>query len=306
MSGAESTLSVVRIQRFSTGDGPGLRTTVFLQGCPLHCAWCHNPETQPIRPVLLFDPTACIGCGGCTTVCPTGARRVVTDETGKESESLSYDRALCRACGACDEVCPTGACELSAREMTVSTLVETVLRDRAFYGETGGVTLSGGEPLLYPQVIDLLRALSAAGLHIAVETCGAVPSERIVAAAPYVGSWLYDIKDTDPERLLHMTGGHLSQILDNLRLCDRLTAGHIRLRCIAVRGVNTTPAHWQAVSEIYHSLAHGEGVDVLPYHAYAGSKALRLGLEDDSHPDWIPTKQELAEAQSILSSHDIE
>lgn len=300
MSGAEPTLSVVRIQRFSTGDGPGLRTTVFLQGCPLRCAWCHNPETQPARPVLLFDPTTCIGCGGCAAVCPSGARRMVTDGVGEGN--LTYDRPLCHACGACDEVCPTGACELSAHEMTVSALVEAVLRDRAFFGETGGVTLSGGEPLLYPQVIDLLRALSAVGLHIAVETCGAVPRERIAAAAPYVDLWLYDIKDTDPARLLRMTGGNLSQILDDLRLCDRLTTGHIRLRCIAVRGVNTTPAHWQSVAELYHSLAHGEGVDILPYHAYAGSKALRLGRADDSRTDWIPTEHELEEARRILYS----
>lgn len=299
MSGAEPTLSVVRIQRFSTGDGPGLRMTVFLQGCPLRCAWCHNPETQPARSVLLFDPTTCIGCGGCAAVCPSGARRVETDGAG--AGSLAYDRSLCRACGACDEACPTGACELSAHEMTVSALVEAVLRDRAFFGERGGVTLSGGEPLLYPQAIDLLRALAEAGLHIAVETCGALPPERMAAAVPYVGLWLYDIKDTDPARLLRMTGGNLSQILDNLRLCDRSTAGRIRLRCIAVRGVNTTPTHWQTVAELYRSLAHGEGVDILPYHAYAGSKALRLGRADDSCPDWIPTEQELEEARRILN-----
>lgn len=298
MSGAEPTLSVVRIQRFSTGDGPGVRTTIFLQGCPLRCAWCHNPETQSQRPVLLFDSATCIGCGGCVAACPHGARRVVTNKPGESR--LAYDRDQCCACGACDEICPTGACELSAHEMTVSGLVEAVLRDRAFYGESGGVTLSGGEPLLYPQVIDLLRALSAAGLHIAVETCGAVPRERMIAALPFVHLWLYDLKDTDPERLRRMTGGNLSQILDGLRLCDRLTAGKIRLRCIAVRGVNTTASHWQAVAEIYHGLAHGEGVDILPYHAYAGSKALRLGRADDGRPDWIPTANELEEARRIL------
>lgn len=176
-------LPVVRIQRFSTGDGPGVRTTVFLQGCPLSCVWCHNPEAQSAQPVLLTDPASCIGCGACIAVCPAGARRWGTDG------APAFDRAVCRACGACDGVCPTGACELSAHAMTVEEILRLVLRDAPFFGEHGGVTLSGGEPLFHPGSLALLEALRAAGLHVAVETSGAVPRSRMVAAAPLADLW---------------------------------------------------------------------------------------------------------------------
>ncbi len=289
-------LPVVRIQRFSTGDGPGVRTTVFLQGCPLSCVWCHNPETQPAKPVLLTDPASCIGCGACVAVCPAGARRV-----GADGE-LCFDRSACRACGACDGVCPTGACELSARAMPVEEIVRLVLRDAPFFGAHGGVTLSGGEPLFRAGSLSLLTALRGAGLHVAVETSGAVPPDRMVAAAPLADLWLYDIKDTDPARLRAMTGGDFSLISDNLFACDAHTSGRIRLRCILVRGVNHTPAHWQAVAALARRLRHCDGVELLPYHAFAGSKSLRLGRPDSSNPDWLPSPDDLACARHLLRS----
>lgn len=285
------TLLVTRIQRFSTQDGPGIRTTVFLQGCPLRCAWCHNPETQTVKPVLVFTPSDCIGCGGCAAVCPGGARTVSPDGF------LHYDRDNCTGCGECASVCPTGACELSARAMTVDELVEQLMRDAAFFGQDGGVTLSGGEPLMQAGVIPLMAALKAAGLHLAVETAGYVSPERICEAAPYVDLWLYDLKDTDPERHKRMTGGDLSRVLDNLHLADSLTHGEIRLRCIMVRGINMDAAHYAAVSAVCDSLTHCTGVDLLPYHAYAGSKAEHIGRTDNGHREWIPTEDDMAEAR---------
>lgn len=292
-------LPVVRLQRFSTGDGPGVRTTVFLQGCPLSCAWCHNPETQPVQPVLLFDPSSCIGCGACIGACPTGARRTEATANG-EGIRLVLDRTACRSCGACDRVCPTGACEMSARRMTVEELVRAVLRDAPFFGAHGGVTLSGGEPLMHTGSPDLLAALHEAGLHVAVETCGAVPRERITTAAPAVDLWLYDVKDTDQTRLRRMTGGDMDRIFANLFACDACTEGHIRLRCILVNHVNHTPEHWRAVAALSRRLRHCEGVEILPYHAFAGSKALRLGRSDNGHPDWIPSPSDIADAKSVL------
>ena len=172
----------------------------------------------------------------------------------------------------------------------------------ALVGEHGGVTLSGGEPLFHPGSLALLEALRAAGLHVAVETSGAVPRSRMVAAAPLADLWLYDIKDTDPPRLRAMTGADAGHILDNLAACDAHTAGRIRLRCILVRGVNHTPAHWQAVAALSRRLLHCDGVELLPYHAFAGSKSLRLGRPDISRPDWIPSPADIAEAKRLLRS----
>ena len=295
------TLSVTRIQRFSTQDGSGIRTTVFLQGCPLHCAWCHNPETQSLRPVLIWTPQDCVGCGGCATVCPTGARRLCKTPDGA---ALVYGREACAACGACAGVCPTGACELSAKDMTVGEIVSTVLRDRAFFGESGGVTLSGGEPLMQAAVIELMTACRQAGLSVAVETAGAVSAGRMKAAAPLGDQFLYDLKDTDAERLNRMTGGDLGHILGNLRVCDENLSpgGRIRLRCILVKGVNTEVAHYRRVAEVYASLRHCEGVELIPYHAYAGSKAECIGLPDNGRRDWIPTEADLHEAKAALEA----
>lgn len=290
------TLLVTRLQRFSTQDGPSIRTTVFLQGCPLRCAWCHNPETQSVRPVLIWTPRDCIGCGACVSVCPTRARRV------PEDGGLIYDRADCTGCGECAIECPTGACELSAKRMTVDSIVREVLRDAAFFGKDGGVTLSGGEPLMQSGVIPLLAALKEAGLHIAVETAGYVATERICVASPYIDLWLYDLKDTDSDRHERMTGGDLSRVLDNLRLVDGLKMGEIRLRCIMVKGVNMTPAHYAGIADVYHDLIRCTGVDLLPYHAYAGSKAERVGLADNGHKEWIPTAEDMNEARAALRS----
>ncbi|MCQ2430925.1 MAG: glycyl-radical enzyme activating protein [Clostridia bacterium] len=293
------TLLITRLQRFSTQDGPGIRTTVFLQGCPLRCAWCHNPETQPVRPVLVWTPQDCIGCGACVSACPTRARYVNADR------QLIYDRTLCTGCGECAPECPTGACELSAGRMTVDALLRELRKDEAFFGESGGVTLSGGEPLLQPGVIALMAAIKEAGLHLAVETAGAVSPDRIRAAAPYVDLWLYDVKDTDAERLKAMTGGDLDRITDNLRLCDSVTGGTIRLRCIMVRGVNMDDAHYAGIAALYRGLAHAEGVDLLPYHAYAGSKAERVGLPDNGRREWIPTAEDMERAGEALRTQGV-
>ena len=294
------TLLITRLQRFSTQDGPGIRTTVFLQGCPLRCAWCHNPETQPVRPVLIFTPQDCVGCGACAAACPTRARYVGADG------QLIYDRAACTGCGECALECPTGACELSAKRMTAADVLREIRKDAAFYGPDGGVTLSGGEPLLQPGVIALMRAIKQAGLPLAVETAGAAPPEHIRAAAPFVDLWLYDLKDTDAERLRRMTGAELDRVTDNLRLCDSLTAGAVRLRCIMVKGVNMEDAHYAGIAAVYHGLTRCEGVDLLPYHAYAGSKAERVGLPDNGRAEWIPSPEDMEQARDALCSRGVQ
>ncbi len=146
----------------------------------------------------------------------------------------------------------------------------------------------------------LMDALLEAGVSIAVETAGAVPASHMEAAARRADLFLYDLKDTDPERLRRYCGADLTHILDHLRLCDRTTQGRVRLRCILVRTINTDPAHYRAVAEVWRSLTRCEGVELIPYHAYAGSKAERIGRPDNGRPDWVPSLEDVAEARRML------
>ena len=152
----ERKLKVTEIQRFCMHDGPGVRTTVFLKGCPLHCAWCHNPETQNFKPELLFYESKCIGCGACANVCQGGAHSV--------RDKHLIDRAKCMLCGGCEDACPTGALEICGKDYTVSDILTIVEKDLAFYGKDGGITVSGGEPFSQgTALIDLLKACKKRG-----------------------------------------------------------------------------------------------------------------------------------------------
>ena len=189
--------------------------------------------------------------------------------------------------------------------MTVSEVVSAIMRDASFYGDTGGVTVSGGEPVLHPhETIALLAACKEQGISTAIETCGYFPSEYIPALCDVTDLFLYDVKDTDPARHKAYTGVDNSLILQNLKAIDR-QGGKTRLRCILVEGVNTTEEHYAALAELYLSLNRCEGVELLPYHAYAGSKCLPLGRPDNGHPEWIPTPETVAQAKAVLTSHGV-
>ena len=293
----QTVLPVAEIQRFCMHDGPGVRTVVFLKGCPLRCAWCHNPEMQRSGREILFSESLCIFCGACVSACLTGAHAL--------SPVRRFDRDTCTACGRCVGVCCTEALTQAARELTVAEILETVLKDRAFYGETGGITLSGGEPLLHSEgVKTLLTACREAGLTTAVETCGAVSPESLSSVVPLVDLFLWDVKDTCDERHKRYTGASNVPILDNLCLVDRL-GGRTRLRCILVAGVNTEEAHYAALSSLFGELTRCEGVELIPYHAYAGSKMLPLGLPDNGRPEWIPSAETVEAACAYLSARGV-
>ena len=290
-------LPVTEIQRFCMHDGPGVRTVVFLKGCPLRCAWCHNPEAQNGGNEMLYHASKCISCGACIAACPHKAHTV--------TDIHHYDRTRCVACEKCIEVCGTTAMSPASRTMTIEEILEIVLRDRSFYGGTGGITLSGGEPMIHPEgVLSLLAACKEAGLSTAMETCGEFSRMFIPALIGLTDLFLWDVKDTNDERHKVYTGASNLRILDNLRLTDRL-GGRTRLRCIMVNGINTEEDHLNGLVELYGELQHCEGVELIPYHAYGGSKMLPLGLEDNGHREWIPSDETMENLKTYLSDRGV-
>ena len=282
---SDTLLRVSRIQKFCTHDGPGIRTTVFLKGCPLRCAWCHNPETQSPRAGILFSEKLCVLCGGCAAVCPNGVHAV--------KEAHTFDISKCAGCGKCTALCPTGALEADSTEMTVDQIMNEVLRDRAFYGTLGGLTLSGGEPMLQGSAcIELLRAAKEAGITTAIETCGFFDSKLIPELATVTDFFLWDFKDSDQARHRRYTGQSNRLITENLRLLDAFPV-NLLLRCIMVEGVNMTDEHAAAIADLSASLNHCQGVELIPYHAYGVSKAVQAGMSAEPHREWIPSAQRM-------------
>lgn len=292
------TAPVTKIQRFSTHDGPGVRTTVFFKGCPLRCRWCHNPETQSPAMQVYYTEKFCIDCGACASVCPTGAHTL-------KDGAHQFDAALCRGCLRCASVCPSTACEACARLMTVSEILAEAERDRPFFGLRGGITLSGGEPMFHPEAaLALLTAARERGLHTAVETCGVFDDRHIPWLTACTDLLLWDFKDSDPARHQAYTGASNEGIAARLRRADAL-GGRSRLRCIMVRGVNMEPAHYQAIAALYHTLNHCEGVDLLPYHPFGSSKAKQLGRQEEQHTAWIPAQEDLRAAEDFLQNEGV-
>ncbi len=288
------------IQRFSVHDGPGIRTTVFLKGCPLRCVWCHNPESLDPGNQLSFLPDKCIGCGWCFEVCPNQAHSMVD---GRHV----LDRTRCTVCGRCAEKCYAGALEIVGRTATVEEVLAEVLRDKPFYETSGGgMTLSGGEPLMQ---IDFSAALLAAakreGLHTAVETCGQAAwkcFERIISD---VDLFFYDIKETDPASHTEYTGVDGKLILENLRKLHA-TGADILMRLPTVPGLNDSPEHFKRVADLAASLPGLVGVEIMPYHRLGLSKRQRFGLaeqhdclidvetpEQETVAEWVSTLRRL-------------
>ena len=266
---------VFDIQRMSIHDGPGIRTTVFLKGCPLRCVWCHNPEGHDARPQLGFTPRLCIGCGFCLERCPNRAH-VMQDGTHR----LLRDR--CEACFACAEECYSDALEVIGKEYTAAEVLDEVVKDKPFYDESGGgMTLSGGEPLAQ---IDFARGLlagaKARGLHTCIETCGFVPTDCLEGLTPLVDLFLFDYKETDPARHKEFTGQTNGLILHNLRFLDAQGAAII-LRCPVVPGFNLGDDHLQGIVDLAQSLNHCEAIHIMGHHGLGESKWARLGAEAD-------------------------
>lgn len=264
-------LCVFNIQRYCIHDGDGIRTTVFFKGCPLRCAWCHNPESWKSTSELLWNEEKCVQCGACEAACAHGAAH-------KGSSRLN--RALCVACGACVFACAAGARQLSGALYSPEQLVNIVKRDRMFYEESGGgVTLSGGEAMAaepFSQIVRLCRMLKDAGISVFMDTCGMVSYERFEAVAGDVDCFLYDIKAMDAEKHKKWTGAGNELILDNLWKLSRRGA-RLRLRLPLVEGVNAQDSDIQPVIDLLRQGLRVEKIHLLPYHTFGMEKYPRLG-----------------------------
>ena len=276
---------VFNIQKYSIQDGPGIRTTVFLKGCPLDCWWCHNPEGQSPEPEITVIEGRCMRCGECRRVCVRGGSPAAAGcgppqggQAAGGTRGPAGEPAACTLCGKCVEACPTGARQMVGRRMNAAEVLTEVLKDRVFYEESGGgVTFSGGEPLRQPRFLKaLLQACRDAGLHTAVDTCGFAPKEDLLAAAPLADLFLYDLKFMDESRHARYTGASNVSILDNLRALGGIH-GNIWIRVPIIPGLNDSARELEALARCAASVPGVRQVNVLPYHGAGAYKSPRVG-----------------------------
>jgi pyruvate formate lyase activating enzyme len=263
---------VFDIERCSMRDGPGIRTTVFLKGCPLSCLWCHNPESQAFAPELALFQEKCAHCRACERACPTGAHEF----TGGVHV---LNRDACRMCGRCVDACPTGALKRYGEIMSAEKIIETTLKDAAYYTQTGGgLTVSGGEPFAQPDfLVEILELAKRRSLHSCVETSGYARPEDMKRALPLTDLFLFDIKAA-PEDHKRLTGADNGRILSNLERLMALGA-NVLLRCPVVPGMNDSDEHFRFLASLENAYPALRGVEILSYHDMGRGKARALGRE---------------------------
>jgi pyruvate formate lyase activating enzyme len=290
---------VLNIQRFSVHDGPGIRTLVFMKGCPLRCLWCSNPESQKADVQLRIVQSRCVGCGKCLEVCPSKAIR------RSEEGVVTTDRKLCTDCGKCVDACLYEVRAIAGKCTTVEELLKEVEKDKEFYANSGGgVTVSGGEPTLqYTFVRAFLKRCQERWLHTAIETCGYAPWKRLEALLEYVDFLLYDIKHMDPLVHKRITGVSNRLVLKNLeRIASREGEMPTVVRIPVIPGLNDSEANIAATAKFVSDLGTIRGLELLPYHRLGMSRYEEFGMIYKLRQIASPSAEHMERLEAIVDS----
>lgn len=288
---------VFDIQRFSIHDGPGIRTIVFLKGCPLSCRWCSNPESQKLKPVIMYQEMNCIHCGRCIAACKRGAISI--------NNKGFINRDICTACGECVNVCPASALTVKGRKMTVEQIVKELKKDATNYRRSGGgITLSGGEPLVQSDFAkEIFKACKAQGWHTAIETTGYAKPETIEEVFPYIDLALMDIKNINSDIHKQYTGVSNEIILENAKKISEITQMVVRVPLIPE--FNSSEKSILEICEFVKTLNNIDTVHLLPYHTYGENKYELLGRDYLMEKSISLNSDEIENLQKIVEKEDI-
>lgn len=283
------------IKRFAVHDGPGIRTTLFLKGCPLSCIWCHNPESIARETQLSFYAHRCTGCGECAAACPDNVHEI------RNGQHFT-DRSKCTFCGACEQECPSFALKIYGKTISLEDAVRIASEDRIFYeGSGGGVTISGGEPLMQKEfTLAFLKTLKESGIHTALDTCAFVPQKSLEEALSAADLFLVDFKHSDPEKHRELTGQSNELIKKNLRFLSE-SGAEIEIRIPFVPGCNDDDSNLMNTGDFLSQLKIRE-IKLLPYHSMARSKYQALDMKDTMPDAESPSEETIQKAAEKLRS----
>ena len=289
------------IKRYAINDGPGIRIVIFMKGCNLNCAWCHNPEGISPKQEKMYAPNKCIGCSTCMDVCPENALTLT-------AEGIVTDTELCTLCGKCAEVCPTMAIEMSGRTMTVEEIMDEIEKERVFFDQSGGgVTFSGGDPLVHHEfLIQLLDECGRRNIHRAVDTAGLANTEVLLEVAKRTDLFLYDLKMMNSDKHRKYIGVPNDKILENLKILAG-TGANINIRIPLIGGVNDNMENMEATARFVSELSgEKKKVNLLPYHKIAQTKYQKLGRSEEFQLLEEPTIESQSRTLDIFQKHGIE
>lgn len=285
---------VFNIMKYAVHDGPGIRTTIFLKGCPLNCWWCHNPESQELKPQLTFFPNRCIGCMDCISACKENA---ITEVNGR----VKTDLEKCENCGDCTLVCFAEAREMAGKSMSVEEVVSEIKKDKIFYDESGGgVTFSGGEPLMQSSyLLELLKKMKRLDIHTTIDTCGYASSNILEEVAELTDLFLFDLKHMNSEKHEKYTGVSNTLILENLNKLHKM-GKDIIIRIPIIPGFNDSKEELEDFRDLIGTLKNIKEVDLLSYHSIGQEKYNRLGKSYKMKEVKEPSKEDMDNAAKII------